>query len=209
MVTAVLWDFGGVILSSPFDAFNEYEAANGIPKDFIRGINAVNPDTNAWAKFERSEIDFEGFDRLFHEESSARGHPVRGAVVAELIKGKLRPRMVEALRRCADRLRVGCITNNVADPTARDPQEHDAIAEVMGMFEIVVESSKVGMRKPDPKIYLHACELLGVQPSESAYLDDLGINLKPARALGMHTIKVIDPDVALAELEAVVGFPLR
>jgi putative hydrolase of the HAD superfamily len=80
---------------------------------------------------------------------------------------------------------------------------------VAGLFEFVLESSKVGVRKPEPAIYLMACERLGVRPEETVFLDDLGINLKPARALGMATIKVDDPDRALAELEEFTGLRLR
>ena len=207
-IDAVLWDFGGVILSSPFEAFNVFEAERGLPRDFVRGVNAVNPDTNAWARYERNEIDLSGFDRLFLEESTALGHPVRGAEIIALLEGDLRPAMIEALRRCKERFKVACITNNVATESRRPPEAAAAVAAVMGMFDLVIESSKVGLRKPDPRIYELACRELGVQPTRAVYLDDLGINLKPAKALGMRTIKVIDPAVAIGELEAIVGFPL-
>lgn len=213
MTTAVLWDFGGVILSSPFEAFNRYECEIGLPKDFIRGLNARNPDTNAWAQMERSEVDLDGFARLFEAEARAQGQELSGHHVLKIISGEVRPEMVEALRRVRERHRIACITNNM--PTgegpgmARDPDRVREIAAIMGLFEHVVESSKVGMRKPDPRIYLHACSLLGVSPAECIYLDDLGINLKPARALGMRTIKVESAAQALGELEEMLGFPLR
>lgn len=207
-VDAVIWDFGGVILSSPFEAFNVFEAERGLPRDFVRGVNSVNPDDNAWARYERSEIDLDGFDRMFLAESTALGHPVRGAEIVALLEGDIRPAMVEALRRCKERFKVACITNNVLTESRRPPEARAAVEAVMGMFDLVVESSKVGVRKPDPRIYELACEQLGVAPGRSVYLDDLGINLKPAKALGMRTIKVVDPAVALAELEAIVGFPL-
>ena len=213
MYQAVLWDFGGVLTDSPFGAFNRYEIENDLPKDFLRGINAVNPDTNAWARFERDEIGLEDFDRLFREESGARGHPVDGSVVISLLAGALRPAMVTALERCADRFRCGCITNNVASGLGpgmdRDPTVAEAVARVFELFDIVIESSKVGLRKPDPAIYRLACEKLGVAPERIVYLDDLGINLKPARAMGMTTIKVGSPDAALGDLEAILGMPLR
>jgi putative hydrolase of the HAD superfamily len=121
--------------------------------------------------------------------------------------------MVEALRRCRTAFRVACITNNMKSGEgpgmARSPEKAKAVAEIMTLFEHVVESSKVGFRKPDPRIYRHACELLGVPPERCVYLDDLGINLKPARAMGMQTIKVGDPDAAIDELQAMVGIPLR
>ncbi len=210
---AVLWDFGGVILSSPFDAFNRYEAEAGLPKDFLRGLNTRNPDTNAWAKMERSEVSLQGFVDLFEEEARLEGYRVDGWKILQALSGDIRPQMVEALRRCKATFRVACITNNMkageGPGMARSPEKATAVAEILSLFEHVVESSKVGLRKPDPRIYQHACELLGVPPDRCIYLDDLGINLKPARALGMRTIKVGDPDVAIDELQAMVGIPLR
>jgi putative hydrolase of the HAD superfamily len=210
---AVLWDFGGVILSSPFEAFNRYEAEIGLPKDFIRSLNARNGDTNAWAKMERSEVSLEGFVELFEEEARQQGHKLDGWRILQSLSGDIRPQMVEALRRCSRAFRVACITNNMkhgeGPGMARGADKAKDVAEIMMLFEHVVESSKLGLRKPDPRIYRHACDLLGVQPEECVYLDDLGINLKPARALGMRTIKVGDPDVAIDELEAMVGIQLR
>lgn len=212
MVDAVIWDFGGVLTTSPFEAFNRYEARKGLPKDFIRGINAVNPDTNAWALFERSECSIDDFDRLFAEESEAKGTRIPGRDIIDLLSGDIRPEMVTALKRCKERAKVGCITNNVSAGEgagmARSSDKAAAVQEVMSLFDHVIESSKVGIRKPDPRIYKMACEALGVSAASSVYLDDLGINLKPARALGMTTIKVVTAEQALKELEAAVGFPV-
>lgn len=209
----MLWDFGGVILSSPFEAFRIYEREAGLPQDFIRGLNARNPETNAWAKMERSEVSIEEFVRLFETEARDAGRELDGWRVLGAISGDIRPQMVEALRRCKAAFRVACITNNMKSgegpAMTRSPERAKAVAEVMALFEHVIESSKLGMRKPDPRIYRHACDLLGVAPEDCVYLDDLGINLKPARALGMRTIKVGDPDLAIAELETMVGIPLR
>ena len=210
---AVLWDFGGVILSSPFEAFRTYEQEAGLPEDFIRRLNARNPDTNAWAKMERSEVPLQDFVTLFEAEALEQGHKIDGWRVLRSISGDIRPQMVEALRRCKTAFRVACITNNMkhgdGPGMARTPDKTKAVAEVMTLFEHVFESSRLGWRKPDPRIYRHACDLLGVEPEHCIYLDDLGINLKPARAMGMRTIKVGDPDVAIAELEAMVGIPLK
>jgi putative hydrolase of the HAD superfamily len=210
---AVLWDFGGVILSSPFEAFRTYEQEAGLPEDFIRRLNARNPDTNAWAKMERSEVPLQDFVTLFEAEAREQGHQIDGWRVLRSISGDIRPQMVEALRRCKAAFRVACITNNMkhgdGPGMARTPDKAKAVAEVMTLFEHVFESSRLGWRKPDPRIYRHACDLLGVEPEHCIYLDDLGINLKPARAMGMRTIKVGDPDVAIAELEAMVGIPLK
>jgi putative hydrolase of the HAD superfamily len=210
---AVLWDFGGVILSSPFEAFRGYEREAGLPEDFIRSLNARNPDANAWAKMERSEVSLDEFVALFESEAEAQGRKLDGWRVLQAISGDIRPQMVEALRRCKAAFKVACITNNMKSGEgpgmARSAEKAAAVAEIMTLFEHVVESSKLGFRKPDPRIYQHACDLLGVAPEQCIYLDDLGINLKPARAMGMRTIKVGDPDAAIAELEAMVGIRLR
>ncbi|MFO1327023.1 MAG: HAD-IA family hydrolase [Rubrivivax sp.] len=207
-IRAVVWDFGGVISSSPFEAFAAYEAARGLPPGLLRRVNATNPDDNAWARFERSEIDLDAFDAAFRTESAALGHAVPGREVIALLGGTIRPQMVQALRRLRERLKIGLITNNVAAPgaTGADAPGRDA---VLPLFHHVIESARTGLRKPDPRIYRLMTDTLGVAPAQAAFLDDLGVNLKPARELGMHTIKVGDPDVALAELEALVGFALR
>lgn len=207
-IQAVIWDFGGVISSSPFDSFRRFETERGLPIDFLRSVNAANHHDNAWARFERNDIDLHGFDRAFADECAALGQVVRGREVIDLLGGSIRPAMVEALRRLRPRLKIGLITNNVASPGSAglNPSGRDA---VLGLFHEVIESSKVGMRKPDPAIYRMMCEALGVAPQQAVFLDDLGVNLKPARQMGMHTIKVGDPDLALQQLEALVGFALR
>jgi putative hydrolase of the HAD superfamily len=208
-VEAVIWDFGGVFTSSPFEAFNRFEAEKGLPKDLIRRINATNPDANAWALFERNEVDAAGFDSLFLEESTALGHPVAGRDVLPLLSGSLRPRMVAALKACKVHFKVGCITNNVVSMHSPGQDEGQrmagAMGQVMPLFDQIIESSKAGVRKPDPQIYRMMCELLEVAPESCVYLDDLGINCKPAAALGMRAIKVVDVDQTLAELSAVTG----
>lgn len=208
-VEAVLWDFGGVFTTSPFEAFNRYEAAHGIPKDLIRTVNATNPHENAWALFERAQIDRAGFDLKFLEESTALGHPVRGAEVLPLLAGDVRPRMVEALRICKSRFKVGCITNNMAQGhgpgMAASAEGASRSAGIMALFDAIIESSKAGVRKPDPKIYLMMCELLGVEPRSCVYLDDLGVNCKPAAELGMAAIKVVTEAQALDDLARVTG----
>lgn len=202
-VEAVIWDFGGVFTTSPFDAFNAYEARLGLPRDLIRRVNAADPDANAWARFERGDTDASGFDRLFLEESAALGHPVRGADVLPLLSGEVRPRMVEALKACKRRFKVGCITNTMAHGSG--PAAGSSAGEILGLFDVVIESSKAGIRKPDPAIYTMMCEALGVPPRACVYLDDLGINCKPAAAMGMTAIKVVNEDQALAELERATG----
>ncbi len=212
-IRAVLWDFGGVITDSPFEAFRRFEAEWGLPRDFIRTVNTINPDTNAWALYERSQITLDQFDRAFEAESRAAGHAVRGADIALLLYGAIRPAMVQALQHCKAHFKNACLTNNVITSTPHGlPTSADRAAqvmEVMRLFDYVIESSKVGARKPEPRFYDIALERIGVRAEQAVFLDDLGINLKPARALGMTTVKVIDPDAALQELEHILGIPLR
>jgi len=213
MIEAVLWDFGGVLTTSPFEAFNRYEAERGLPRDFIRTVNATDPDTNAWALFERAEIDPALFDARFLMESTALGHPVRGADVLPLLSGDIRPRMVAALEACRARFKVGCITNNVKTGAgasmAVGADKASATGAIMARFHHVIESSKLGIRKPDPRIYALMCEALDIEPRACVYLDDLGINLKPARAMGMATIKVESEAQALKELSEATGLDLH
>jgi putative hydrolase of the HAD superfamily len=207
---AVIFDFGGVILSSPFEAFARYERENALPEGLLRRLNATDPDTNALARLERNEVDQAGFAELFEAEARAAGHEIDGRAVLALLVGEVRPLMVEALRRCHDRLKTALLTNNfVLTDALGQPRLEDAMAELADLFDVVIESSQVGLRKPDPAIYELVCRELGVEPREAVFLDDLGVNLKPARAMGMTTIKVDRPDQALSELEHVVGFPLR
>jgi putative hydrolase of the HAD superfamily len=208
MFEAVIFDFGGVITESPFEAFNRMEARLGISPNTVRRINATNPDTNAWALFERSEIGPEEFDRRFSEEAAALGVTLAGRDVLSCLHGSVRPRMLEALKRIAGKFRTGCITNNVK-AAGPDHSNRDAkVAEAFSLFGHVLESSKIGIRKPDPRIYTMMLEALSVKPERAVYLDDLGINLKPAKALGMTTIKVVTGDDAIAELERHLGMKL-
>ena len=204
MIKAVLWDFGGVITSSPFDSFNRFEAENNIPKDFIRGINATNPSANAWAQFESSRISLAEFDNKFEEETQAAGYPIPGIKVLELLSGDVRPRMVNALKTCKQHFLLACITNNMQSgegpSMAKTDEKAAQIQEIMEMFDVVVESSKEGIRKPDPEIYRITLNRMDVLAEQTVFLDDLGINLKPAKTLGMKTIKVLNTDQALKEL---------
>ena len=212
--THVIFDFGGVITSSPFEAFNRMEAERGLPRDFVRRVNSANPNDNAWAKFERAEIDADGFAAAFAAEADALGHSLGGASVIGCLAGDIRPYMVTALDRLkAAGFGVGCITNNVkagrGAGMARNADKAHQVGAIMARFDYVIESSKAGVRKPDPRIYQMMCELFSVEPSVCIYLDDLGINCKPAAGLGMHAIKVTDGEKALADLETVLGMPLR
>jgi len=213
MIKAVFWDFGGVITSSPFDSFNVFEESQNLPKDIIRKINSTNPDNNAWAKLERSEIDQETFDSLFELESQEFGFSIRGKQVLTLLKGQIRPEMVKALKKIKNKLVQGCLTNNIQSTNNQEIQKENTSTsishqEIMGLFDFVFESSKENVRKPDPRFYELACDRGKVNPREVVFLDDLGINLKPARVLGMKTIKVIKADLALRELQDLIDFQI-
>lgn len=210
--SAVIFDFGGVITSSPFEAFNRLEAERGLPRDCIRRINATDPDDNAWARFERAEIDASAFDTAFAAEAAALGLDISGADVISCLAGDVRPRMVAEL----DALKgagytLGCITNNVragkGSAMVFDDSRAAQIAAIMARFDHVIESSKAGVRKPDPRIYAMMCEALEVAPEACIYLDDLGVNCKPAAAMGMAAIKVTGEAQALADLRALLGLP--
>lgn len=198
---AVIWDFGGVITSSPFEAFNKFELDNNLPKDIIRTINSENPDDNAWAKFERNDIDINEFDTLFSKEADKKGFQISGKQVVKLLSGDIRKPMVDFLLSLKENYKLGCITNNIQNSKDDKVNHLNQASQVMKIFDHIIESSKVGLRKPDPKIYYMSCDALGVKPEECIYLDDLGINLKPARKIGMTTIKVIDPNEAIDEVK--------
>ena len=209
-IRAVLWDFGGVILSSPFEAFRRYESEKGLPADTIRTVNATNPDSNAWALLERNDISPAEFDILFASESEALGHRIPGSDVLALLAGDVRPHMVTALDTVIGAgLLTACLTNNVVSTSPTPTERQIEVSAIMAKFHHVVESSKVGCRKPEPRFYEIACELLDVSPHECVFLDDLGINLKPAAAMGMRTIKVVDSFDALDELSAHLSLTLR
>ena len=209
-VSAVVFDLGGVITESPMIAFAAYEREAGLPDGLIRQLNSTDPDTNAWARFERNELDVPGFSIAFEAEAAALGHRIDAGRVLAALRGEVRPAMVAAIRALKDAgLPLGMVSNNVS-PMERGGRMDD----ILDMFDVIVESSVEGVRKPEPEIYVRALERLSdavgrrIEATDCAYLDDLGINLKPARALGFSTIKVVDPDVAIAELSALVGFSL-
>jgi putative hydrolase of the HAD superfamily len=209
-VTAVVFDLGGVLTESPMTAFAAYEAEAGLPDGLIRQLNSTDPHTNAWARFERNELDVAGFSAAFEAEAAAAGYRLDPARVLEALRGKLRPAMVAAVGRLREAgLPLALLSNNVAPMERTGP-----VGELLALFDAVVESSVEGVRKPEPEIYERALTRLSeavgrpIAASDCAYLDDLGINLKPARALGFSTIKVVDPADALRQLSELVGFPL-
>lgn len=204
---AVIFDIGGVILPSPFDAWATYESEIGLPVGFIRRVVAAGGETGAWSRLERNEISLEQFVSTFEAECAAAGGTVSAREVLSRIgtgAGAPREEMLTAIRRIKEEgLKTAAITNNFV----REGGGRGGFRE--NLFDLVVESSILGIRKPDTRIYIHTCELLAIQPNEAVFLDDLGVNLKPARELGMTTIKVIDPHEALAELEKTLQFSVR
>ncbi len=204
-IRAVMFDFGGVISSSPFEAFARLENEHGLPPGFIRTVNATTPHDIAWARLERGELGVEAFGPEWAAEARSLGHELDGRLVLERLGGELRPQMVAAIKTCRTTYRTACLTNNFALAERIVSEE---VAAVYALFDAVLESRVLGIRKPDPRFYELACASVGVEPEESVFLDDLGVNLKPARALGMHTIKVTDPDQALEELERVLEHPI-
>ncbi len=196
---AVLFDFGGVLADGPFESFSLYESDNGLPDGFVRRLNATDPDTNAWARLERGEVNLEEFYELFEQEALHAGGVVDARQLLACLGGSHRPRMLEAVRRCREHFKTGLLTNNFVRVGGTDGFEW-----LVELFDAIVESAVEGVRKPDPRFYMTACELLEVEPDRCVFLDDLGMNLKPARHLGMTTIKVVEPDSALAELEAIL-----
>ncbi|MFT7685223.1 MAG: putative hydrolase of the HAD superfamily [Candidatus Azotimanducaceae bacterium] len=211
MYKAVLWDFGGVITSSPFEAFNRFEENSNLPKDFIRQVNSVNPETNAWAQLESNQITLSQFDETFAQEALSLGQTVRGQSVLNLLAGEIRPEMIRALKLIKTKFKIACITNNVKPSSDQEPNtvKKKEMAAALSLFDLVVESSKAGIRKPDPRIYQMTCEALNILPTEAIFLDDLGINLKPARALGMTTIKVAEAGPALETLSNLLDMDLN
>ena len=207
--SSVFWDFGGVITSSPFEAFSNFELNNNLPKDFIRKVNSTNHKSNAWAQLEQSKINLEEFDVLFKKESKSLGYEVSGGQILNLLQGEIRPKMVNALEKLKkENFTLACLTNNFNSGDKNQSALDDINEErtkIMNNFDYIIESKELGIRKPDVEFYLKALEITGADPKKTIFLDDLGINLKPAKELGMTTIKVLDSDQALKELSNLVG----
>ena len=207
--SSVFWDFGGVITSSPFEAFSNFELNNNLPTDFIRKVNSTNHKSNAWAQLEQSKINLEEFDVLFKKESKSLGYEVSGGQILNLLQGEIRPEMVNALEKLKkENFTLACLTNNFNSGDKNQSALDDINEErtkIMNNFDYIIESKELGIRKPDVEFYLKALEISGADPKKTIFLDDLGINLKPAKELGMTTIKVLDSDQALKELSNLVG----
>jgi putative hydrolase of the HAD superfamily len=205
MIKAVFFDLGGVLTTGPFEGFARYEREHDLPEGLIRTMNATNADDNAWARFERGQVDMAGFCQLFEAEGRALGYEVHPMQVMAAIRGEPRPEMLEAVRFCRTRFKTAALTNNFSSQEGERRTAESPSGSFADLFDVVIESSKVGVRKPDPRFYELACEAVEVEPAEAVFLDDLGVNLKPARAMGMHTIKVLTGHQAVAELYGILG----
>jgi epoxide hydrolase-like predicted phosphatase len=200
---AVIFDLGGVVLDSPLHAIARYERELGIPNGFVNRVVVEAGSDGAWSRLERGELPMEEFFGAFESECHKEGQEISASeMMLRIGECGPRPLMLEAIDRIRSRgISVAALTNNWAG-------EQDRTRELRDLFDAVVESSVVGLRKPDPRIYLFACERLAVEPAEAVFLDDIGRNLKTARELGMTTIKVDQPQQALDELSDLLGFSL-
>jgi putative hydrolase of the HAD superfamily len=205
----VLFDLGGVVLGSPLHAIRDYEQELGFERNAINLVAANTAPHGAWSRLERGEIQMEAFYALFESDCSATGLSIDARVMLQRMSEASgpRPAMLTAIERLREAgFKVGALTNNWGH--AEDADRSDGTRALRDRFDVFIESSVEGLRKPDPAIYRLACERLEVTPEEMIFLDDIGGNLKPALAMGMATIKVDEPERALRELSALVGFGL-
>ena len=206
MIKAVVFDIGGVVQDSPLHAIARYERDHGLPAHAINRAVVATGESGAWSRLERGELTLSAWCAPFESDCRALGVDVDAARLMTYIAqaGRARPQMLRAIARLRERgLRVGALTNNWATDDPAPPPN-----PLRAHFDAFVESRVVGMRKPDPRMYQLVCAQLDVTPPQAAFLDDIGANLKSARALGMQTIKVDEPERALRELGALVGFDL-
>jgi len=202
---AVIFDLGGVVLGSPLEAIAAYERETGLPEGFVNRVVVESGRAGAWSRLERGELGLDAFYPAFEGDCAARGGRVCGRTLMERVHASAQPRpaMLDAVQRIRTRgLRAAALTNNWLSA------EGDGAHTLRPRFDVFIESSLLGLRKPDPRIYRYTCELLAAEPGDVVFLDDIGANLKPARRLGMTTLKVTDPAASLRELEALLGFPL-
>ncbi len=205
-IRAVIFDLGGVVMDSPLHLIADYERELGIPENHVNRVVVETGPEGAWSRLERGELDLESFYPAFDRECETAGHKISAREMMRRIAEYAKPRptmirAIETLRR--ERYRTAALTNNwKGDEIGRRAQQ---LGE---LFDVFVESAVVGLRKPDPRIYQLVCDRLEVAPEESVFLDDIGRNLKAARALGMTTIKVTSVEQALGELEEVVELSL-
>ena len=201
---AVIFDIGGVIIDSPMQGIARYEREQGLADGFINRLIVDTGAAGAGTRLERGELTMEEFYPAFEGDCARAGASVDARDLMAAMAGAtaVRPMMIEAVKRIRA---AGLITAALTNNWKTEGGGENPVAE---HFDAFVESSVVGLSKPDPRFYLHACEVIDVSPDEAVFLDDIGRNLKSARKLGMATIKVGDPRVALGELRELLGFPL-
>jgi len=209
VLKAIFFDFGGVVTESPFEAFSSLERELGLPINFIRAINSTNPHGNSWAKLERGEVSPEQFDIMFAKEASSRGHQISGKAVLQRVFTPIRVEMVKLIQQCAAKFKLACLTNNfpITDSLIElmGNQRYEEWQSTLKLFEYVIESAKLGVRKPETQFFSEACRITQVKPDEVIFLDDIGSNLKPAREMGMTTIKVTSSRQAVDELRDAIA----
>jgi putative hydrolase of the HAD superfamily len=203
---AVMFDLGGVVLDSPLQVFRQYEAELGLRSGFLSVMITGAGESGAWARLERGELEMSAFFAALDAEAAAHGAAIRATELMDRVDLICQPRPA-VLRAIRIIRRAGFATAALTNNWSSDDQ-HQKMVLLRPEFDVFIESAREGLRKPDPRIYELACERLGLAPSEVVFLDDIGENLKPARRLGMATIKVVDPGVALAELEALLELRL-
>ncbi len=209
---AVLFDLGGVVLGSPLHAIADYERELGIPANFVNRVVASTAPHGGWARLERGELSMAEFYVAFEADCRDAGHEISAREMMNRMNEATKPRevMLEAITRLRTAgLRTAAVTNNwVVPEEVADENPAGAKSAVAELFDVFVESSVEGLRKPDPAIYELTCERLSVSPTACVFLDDIGSNLKSARAMGIATIKVDTPEAALRELEELIGLEL-
>lgn len=206
-IKTIIFDFGGVITNSPIEGFKLLEEKHGYDKGIITNINMNNPDNNAWAKSERGEIDINTFLEEFEKEALSIGQKINAKEILQQLYGSLRKNMINKIKllSTSKKYKLICLTNVLKGVDIFTPKERvEAVKDVMSYFDIIYESYKLNMRKPEARIYQYILKELNIEPQETVFLDDLGMNLKSARQLGINTIKVIEPNDAIYELDQIL-----
>ncbi len=209
MIDAVVYDFGGVFMASPFEAIRRLGDEKGLASEQVLDIvfGEYGADTDhPWHRVERGEIDLTTAREEIHALGLAQGVEVE---LFEMLKymgsdGGIREPMVASVRRVrAKGLRTAILTNNIAE--GRDFWR--PMLPLDELFDVVVDSSEIGMRKPNPAIYHHTLALLGVaEPGRAVFLDDFAGNVVGAESVGMIGVLVeADPTAAIARVDALLA----
>ena len=206
-IKTIIFDFGGVITNSPIEGFKLLEEKHGYDKGLITNINMNNPDDNAWAKSERGEIDIHTFLEEFEKEALEIGQKIDAREILQQLYGSMRENMINKIKLLSSskKYKLICLTNVLKGVDIFTPKERvNSVNQVMTYFDIIYESYKLNMRKPETRIYQYILNEINIKPEETIFLDDLGMNLKPARQLGINTIKVVNPKDAINELDQIL-----